>query len=489
MKLSDLIYEGEYICSSVECDIEIKHLTRSENEIYDGSLFFVLNPSKLANFRNCNMLPCVLVSEFEIDGAENIPTVIVENVRRAYSLSYSRFYDIDYRKLRFIGITGTNGKTSTASFIKAILSDSGFKVGFIGTGKIEIGNTVFTDKCYSMTTPDPELLYKAIKKMELAHCDYVVMEVSSHSLSLEKLFPIKFDYAAFLNLSPEHLDFHSDMESYFNAKLSLFDSAKVGVFNIDDLYSTRASEIFKQRKICIGALYRGDSYATDITDMGFDGISYLYHGKDFIFRMQLNMPGIYNVYNSLVAAAICIDIGISPCKVKKILKDIDGIPGRYEIIRDDITVVIDYAHTAEAFREILKNIKKAINPKNRLTVIFGCGGERDKGKRPKMAEIAESYADRVIVTQDNSRQEEPMDIIADIIHGFSFSSFEVCEDRREAIRRAILSSESGDTVAIIGKGAEKYNIDKFGYHEFDEYKIIKEALFERAENRKNANKA
>jgi UDP-N-acetylmuramoyl-L-alanyl-D-glutamate--2,6-diaminopimelate ligase len=321
--------------------------------------------------------------------------------------------------------------------------------------------------------------------MEEEGCFAVVMEVSSHALALNKIDAIPFDYGVLTNLSSEHMDFHESLEDYYLTKKRLFELAKVSVFNVDDGYGRRAYKECLGKKISVGALFRGDVYASGITDRGFEGIGYLYHGRNFSFRMNLKTPGIYNVYNSLLAIAVATDLGEAPCRVKEALASFSGIDGRYEIIKDEITVIIDYAHTTAAFECILKSIRSAIGNKT-LTVIFGAGGERDRTKRPKMASIAEKFADKIIVTEDNSRGEAPMEIITDIIKGFREKSYRIAIDRKKAIKEAILSASKDEVIAIIGKGCEKYNIDKSGYHRFDEKEIIELSLKER---KKYANKA
>jgi len=479
MILDNIILEEECILREIPGETEILGITANPAECTPDTLLIIPNEEKLPDFSEIVTHPVAILCSANCKTPEEIKTVKVENPRRAIAFAYARFYGIDFSRSVNIGITGTNGKTSTATFIKHILKDAGYKVGFIGTGKIELDGRLFTDEYYSMTTPDPELLYRSIAKMHSEGCDAIVMEISSHALTLSKVVPIPFDYAIFTNLSPEHLDFHGDIESYYQAKLSLFTKCKTAIFNVDDYYARRAENECKTRKISVGALYSADIYAREVLTEGFSGSEYLYHGKNFVFKTRLKLPGIYNVYNSMLAATLAIDMGIKPCEVKNSLSKIKSIEGRFDIIKDTVTVIIDYAHTDVALRSLLKSISSAKAPSQRLTVVFGCGGDRDKSKRPRMAENAEKFADRIIVTSDNCRSEEPMEIISDVIKGFKKRSFTVIENREDAIREAIISSPEDGVVAIVGKGAEKYNIDKDGYHSFDEKKIVKKALAER----------
>ena len=484
MKLCDILKDIEYSLINIDESEEILALSLTPENSDERTALILPGQKQSANIKNKSFKACCVICSEDTELPDGIPAVKVKNPRAAMAFAYSNFYSTNYSKMKIIGVTGTNGKTSTATFLEKALSGLG-KIGFIGTGSIRIGGVAIQEEFYSMTTPDPPLLYKVLKRMENEDCFAVVMEVSSHALALSKVAPIRFDYGILTNLSPEHMDFHSDMEEYYLTKKKLFSSSKCGVFNIDEGYARRAFKECNTRKISVGALFRGDVYASGIIDRGFDGVSYLYHGQNFSFRMNLRTPGIYNVYNSLLAIAVATDMGAVPCKVKESLAAFVGIEGRYEIIKDEITVIIDYAHTVAAFESVLKSIKAAsIN--RPLTVVFGAGGERDKTKRPKMAAAAEKYADKIIVTEDNSRGEEPMEIISDVIKGFREKSYRISIDRRRAIKEAILSASAGEVVAIIGKGAEKYNIDKRGYHRFDEKEIIELSLRER---KKYANKA
>ncbi len=481
MKISEIIHKDEYILSTLPDDTEFARLTTDESDIRDDTVLIIGNEKRLVS-NDFNTPPLAIICGAETEIPDGIPFIRTENPRLALANAYYRFSGLSLSNTKVIGITGTNGKTTTATFIRKILKDCGFKTGFIGTGHIEIDNKTVSDDNYSMTTPDPSLLYNIMKEMEDSGCDFIIMEVSSHALALEKVAPIRFDYGLFTNLSSEHTDFHGDIESYYQAKRRLFEQCKTAIFNIDDPYARRCYNECKVRKLGVGVLWRKDVWVTNLTSLGLDGSSYMYNQDNFSFRLNLKIPGSYNVYNSTMAMALCIDAGCKPCHVKRAAEAVDIIPGRFEIIKSDITVIIDYAHTDAAFGNIMKDLS-TIKTKGRLWVVFGCGGERDKEKRPKMAAIAEKYADKIIITTDNSRGENPKDIIYDIIRGFDKASYMINENRENAIINAISEANEGDTVAIIGKGCEKYNIDRDGYHPFDEKKILAYALKARRERR------
>ena len=478
MRICDIIFRDEYILSEVDENLDFNRIITNPADLKEGDLLIIPNEKKTPDFSKAKNNPIAVICGQNTILPDNIPRILVNNPRLALPHACFRYEKINLKNMKFIAVTGTNGKTTTATLIKNILTNVGYKVGFIGTGKIEIGDVDITPGNYSMTTPDPPLLYHSISEMERQKCDMVVMEASSHSLALDKLAPIEFDYAIFTNLSPEHLDFHGDMDNYFKVKMRLIEKSKCSIINIDDEYGMRAYNLCESRKISAGILWRGDVWADNIQNIGFNGISYTYHGDGFSFKMQLPLPGRYNAYNSMLAASLCIDMGCKPCEVKTILANASPAPGRYEVINDKISVIIDYAHTSAAFKSILAELS-SIKGKGRLTVVFGCGGDRDKSKRPEMAKIAEQYADRIILTADNSRSESARDIISDIIKGFEHGSYEIKENREDAIHSAIIGSADGDIVAIIGKGPEQYNIDKNGYHPFDEREIIHKALAKR----------
>lgn len=477
MKIKDILYPGEYTLCSIDPNTEISGICYDPTMLNDGEILIVLTPDKLKGIHLPCMPAAVICSENAIL-PDNIPRIFVENTRLAFSYACYRYNKIKGKMPKMIAVTGTNGKTTTASVIKQILETCGMRVGFISTGRIEINGVDITPSNYSMTTPDPPLLYSVISKMQIEACDVIIMEASSHALALDKLAPLKFDYGVFTNLSSEHLDFHRDMDQYFGAKLKLFSSCKSGIFNVDDYYGRRAYDRVECNKTSVGILHSADVYATGINLHGFEGSDYIYHGRNFYFKANIPLPGAYNIYNSLLASTVCIDMGCKPCDVKNALSRLKPIKGRCEIINHEIKVIIDYAHTSEAFESILRELSRA-KEGGKLSVVFGCGGNRDRGKRPRMASISEKYADNIILTSDNSRNEDPKEIIADVIKGFNLGRYSVIENRKEAIHHAILSSNKGDVVAIIGKGPENYNIDSTGYHYFNEREIIHDALNQR----------
>ena len=476
MKLFELIDKNDIILSELDGSEQITKVTHRVDEC-EGALLVIPNDKRIPS--EFKTRPRAIVCGADAKVPSGIPTVRVLSQRRTTSRIYSRLCNIDHTKFKLIGVTGTNGKTSTAAFIRHAAEACGMKVGILGTGMIKAGEELLSEDYYSMTTPDPWVLYPAIKKMELAGCELIVMEVSSHALELQKVEPLKFDLGIFTNLSMEHLDFHQDMESYYNAKKKLFYSCDKAIINIDDYYGRRLAREIECERTTSGILWRGETYASNIINRGFDGIEYIYHGGSFSFTMKLRAAGVYNIYNSMLAISACCELGLKPCDIKKALSDIPSISGRYEIIKDDITVIIDYAHTDAALENILKSLVSARGSEHRLTVVFGCGGERDKAKRARMGRIAEIYADQTIITTDNPRGEDPREIIRDILDGFVEDNYSVIVDREAAIEEAIISARRGDVVAIIGKGAEKYSIDREGYHPFDERAIISSSLAKR----------
>ena len=481
MNIKQLIPEKEFTGNQNIPDIEIYNCTSNYKKRGKNTLLFLL-PG--VNFDTYELIPFYLKSDAAAIITESkdkfpktkIPIIEVKSARRAYAFAMSKISEINYEKLTFIGVTGTNGKTTTATMIRKILEYNGKRVGFIGTGKIEFEDKKYMDAYYSMTSPDPDILYPIIKDMQSHGCEIIVMEASSHALTLEKLAPINYKIGIFTGLSHEHLEFHGSMEKYYLAKEKLIKNCELAIINFDDPWGKHLYEKYESKATGIGVVWRSDVSATEVENYGLCGIGYIYKGKNFITRIKLPIPGLYNIYNSMLAFDAAYKLNITPKDIKLAFESIDHIDGRCECIFDEITVIIDYAHTPLALESVLKTIIADKDYLQKLILVFGCGGERDPSKRPIMAKIAEKYADKIIITNDNPRREDEGAIIDAIVSGFTQKKYAVIRDRAEAITYAVKSASIGDIVLIAGKGHEKYIIDKDGYLHFDEKEIITDAL-------------
>ena len=424
-----------------------------------------------------------IVSDGDVQCDGVIP---VEDARLAEAQIFSNLYSAPADGLRIAAVTGTNGKTSTVSCLSRILRSSGAKVGVIGGVELSVNEEeldrdgTLSPETSSMTTPVAEELYRTLALMRDRGCDMVVMEASSHALSLKRLSPLKIEVGAFTNLSPEHLDHHGTMEKYFEAKRSLSDISGKFVVNCDDRYGIRLFCSCKNPYgISVGAdeAKRAAMFAV-AENVSLCGGSVSYDCRLDGNRFHIDSPacGVFAVYNTLTAAAMAYLMGTDCGTIADAIRSFRGAPGRMETVfsEDGVpTAVIDYAHTPDALEKALKSVKADCG---RLILVFGCGGDRDPSKRAPMGEIACRIADYSIVTGDNPRGEDPDRIIKDIVSGFYRNNYEVVPDRRDALMRAVDMSFANDTLICCGKGHEKYIIDKCGKHSFDEKKILVEAL-------------
>ncbi len=481
MKISYLIPHEELIKESHLLELEAERCSANYKNGNHDTLLFLLpgvtfdTYSLIQEYANSNPIAIVTENSEKFKGIyENV--IEVKNARKCFAYAMSQISDIGYESLSFIGVTGTNGKTSTATMIYNVLTEAKIKCGFIGTGKILFDSIKYTDSAYSMTTPDPDILYPIIKDMQKRGCECVVIEASSHALELEKLFPIRFKIGIFTGISHEHLEFHGNMENYFRAKEKLISSSESAIINFDDPYGKKLYEKYKEKSIGVSMVWQSDSNAADIESYGIDGIAYAYRTKNLLTRIRLSLPGLYNVYNSMFAFEASYKMNVCPKVIKDALENTKSIDGRFEIIKGEPNVIIDYAHTPFALESLLKTINSLKNIGQKIILVFGCGGERDWSKRPLMASVAEKLADKIIVTNDNPRSEDEGKIISDILCGFKKETHGVILERELAIRYAITSAEKKDIVVIAGKGHEKYIKDKNGTHEFNEKEIILNSL-------------
>jgi UDP-N-acetylmuramoyl-L-alanyl-D-glutamate--2,6-diaminopimelate ligase len=411
---------------------------------------------------------------------KDITVIIAEDTRKALALMSCNFYGNPSSKFKLIGVTGTKGKTTTTYMIKSILEKEGHKVGLIGTIANYIGEECLGES--SRTTPESLELQQLFYKMAKEKVEYVVMEVSSQSLKLNRVLGTYFDYAIFTNLYEDHISSkeHPNMQDYFESKLKLFLMAKKGYVNADDF---KCNKIKKAATNCDIKTYsidnNSDMIAKDITitNVSVDFKTKL-DGRNE--RIKVNIPGRYSVYNALAAISITKDLGVKTESIKEALESII-VPGRNELVpnKKELAIMIDYAHTAESLENILKATKAYTQ--GRVICVFGCGGDRDKTKRPRMGEVAGRVADYTIITTDNPRTEKPEDIIAQIEEGTSKTKgkYEVIVDRKQAIKKAIEMMNTKDILILAGKGHETYQEINGVKNPFDEREIIKEILGEK----------
>jgi UDP-N-acetylmuramoyl-L-alanyl-D-glutamate--2,6-diaminopimelate ligase len=415
----------------------------------------------------------VVVAEHMTDA--DVPHIIVPDSHRAYSLLCENFFGSPARRLKLVGITGTNGKTTTAFLIKEILERNGYKCGLIGTIQNMAGSMVLPSH---YTTPEPRELQQTLKAIADEGCEYAVMEVSSHALAQGRVDGLHFVAGVFTNLTQDHLDFHKTMENYFQAKLKLFGMCDIGIINRDDPYAQRFIDGAKCPTVTYSARDMDSDYTARNIRLRPDGIDYELVGTGVIGRVSAAIPGGFSVYNTMAAAVCSLKLGIDFVKVIEALGSVSGVKGRIEVVPTgrDFTIIIDYAHTPDALEKILKAIRGFAS--GRIVAMFGCGGDRDKTKRPIMGRVAGENADSLIVTSDNPRTEDAQSIIDDILPGVreSGAPYVVIPDRREAIRYAIEHAQPDDVVLLAGKGHEDYQVIGREKRHFDEREIVAEIL-------------
>lgn len=484
MRLFRLMEGTEIIRSKVSLDMEIKGICSDSRKMGDSIVFVAIRGTK-RNGNNYvsdvlkNGCKCIITDDeavfYEYDN-----TILTYNSRRTLAVMWDNFYKNPTKDLKVIGITGTNGKTSTAYFLYEILRAAGKSVGLISTVKCEINGEVrnyggggeISDIVSAMTTPDPEILYRIFNDMKLCGVEYVVMEASSHALELSKLYPIEFELGIFTNLSREHLDFHFNMENYFFSKAKLFCKCRIALINGDDRQVRKINRYINRDFISFG-LCRDNQYRAENISVDLKGASYRLVYKNKHINIRTSMPGEFSVYNSMAAACGADLLGIEERYISEGCGRLEKIDGRMERISEGI--YIDYAHSPGAFEEVIGSVRSMAGDK-KLVVIFGCGGDRDRTKRPLMGKIATKMADVTIITSDNPRGEDKTSIIADIEKGVCKNSiFYVVLDRRDAIELGVKLRGDG-ILLILGKGHESYEIEKNEKRKFSEADIVRNAL-------------
>ncbi len=406
-----------------------------------------------------------------------IPYILVKDSKKALGQLADAFFGYPYRRIKCVGITGTNGKTTVSYLVRGILNSAGKKCGVIGTIGYRVKEANIS---LQNTTPGVIELHRLMKKMVDAGNRYAAMEVSSHALDQERIAGIIFKAAIFTNLTQDHLDYHKTMQEYFYAKKRLFkeyvDEGSSLIINADDDFGKRLLKSLRGKKISYGfgpgAKVRVESYG-----LGREGSYLSVNTPKGALEITTKLIGKHNLYNILAAVAFGITEGIS---FKNIIKGIEGvsyIPGRLERIdsRKGFSVFVDYAHTDDALKNVLESLRMIIH-NGRIITVFGCGGDRDKGKRPKMGRVASDLSDHCIITSDNPRSEEPLEIISEIVGGVVKKNFEVEPDRLLAITRAIEMAEKNDCVLVAGKGHEAYQVIKNKVLPFDDKRVVEGIL-------------
>lgn len=485
MYLYELLDGVNVISSDIDLKTNISRPFSDSRRAVLGGLFVAIkgehrNGNEYIEMAFSNGAACVVTDDTEVRGKYG-NSILVDNARESLSNIWHNFYKKPTKALEIIAITGTNGKTSCAYYLYNILRKAGKNCGLISTIECLIngvplstnGGSEVCDIASAMTTPDPEILYYIFNEMKEKGVKYVVMEASSHSLSQSKLAPISFSYGIFTNLSPEHMDYHKDMESYYLAKKSLFSKTRRAIVNADDSYGNRLSREIEAVKCSIKG--NGDFNAIDIY-LDEKGCDYILKHERAQINIKGRICGEFSVYNTMLASACALDMGLEIDKVREGIFITDRISGRLERIRNNI--FIDYAHTPQAMKSVLETLRK-IAPNKRIISLFGCGGDRDREKRPKMGKIATLLSDYTIITEDNSRSEPRVNIFRDILCGVEeLSTFCLIPDRREAIKYAISALGENDIFVLFGKGHENYEINKNGKAYFCERDIINSILKE-----------
>lgn len=480
MKLSTLLrhLDSGEIC--IPNDVEITGITNDSRNVRPGYLFVAIKGHR-TNGHNfikksieCGAL--AVVSEERLCLNQNVPQIIVRNTRKALSYLSCCFYDNPSEKINVIGITGTNGKTTTTFLTKSIIEKAGYETGLIGTINYQIGKKIILAQ---ETTPESVTLQKLMAEMVVAKLKFAVMEVSSHSAVQHRIDNINFKTAVFTNISAEHMDYHKTISNYLDAKMCLFKNLtrnSFAVLNADDKYSKFFADRTNAKIIWYGIKNNADVKA-EICKESTKDISIRLNHYGFETDIKIPFVGLHNVYNTLASAAAAISFGFEREVIKAGIETAATIPGRLENIPCErgFKVVVDYAHTPHALETVLHALQNLVN--GRILLVFGCGGDRDKEKRPKMGKIADENSDIFWLTNDNPRSEDPAKIIEDIKLGIkSGKQFYTQPDRHKAIEEAIAEAKSGDIVLIAGKGHEKYQIINDKIIPFDDREVARQIL-------------
>ena len=486
MELKKVLANLENVKAKGNLDIDIKNIESDSRKVKEGTMFVAIRGFETDGHEFVNKaiemgaIAVMVQSDSnlkQINLNENVTLIVVPDTRLALAISACNFYGNPSRKFKLIGITGTKGKTTTSYMLKGILEKGGHKVGLIGTIASYIGDKKLSDS--ERTNPESIELQKMFAQMVKEKVDTVIMEVSSQSIKLNRIAGCDFDIGIFTNFSEDHISEkeHPNMEDYFNSKAKLFNMCKYGYINSDDLNVIKVKKLATDCDIhTYGIDNACDLLAKDVTIMN-TGSDFKVKLGDRNQRIKVCIPGRFSVYNALAAISVALKMGVKPEDIIEALAD-TKVPGRSELISNskELAIMTDYAHSPESLQSILKAVKSYTS--GRIISVFGCGGDRDKTKRPLMGEISGNIADFTIITTDNPRTEVPKEIINEIETGIKKTNGKyICiEDRREAIKYAIDMANKRDVIVLAGKGHETYQIIGEKKLPFDERKIVKEII-------------
>jgi len=485
MKLKDLLSDTEYKDSSVFPSgngIEIKGISCDSKGVAAGYLFIAVTGASSDGHKYINEAvdrgAVAVVMEKDVVVADHVARIYVRNSREAAPRIANAFFGKPAGGLKCVGITGTNGETTISYLVDSVVSAAGHKAGVIGTISYRIGSRVIPA---TNTTPGPVELFGFMGEMAKSGSDYLVMEVSSHALDQNRTGGVSFDAAVFTNLTGDHLDYHKTMEEYFKAKSRLFSGLRDeahAVINIDDEWGRKLIKISGGKTLTYGTKLVADFLATDIA-LSLDGTKFAVNHPGGRFEVDSRLIGMHNVYNMTAAAACGIGLGFSADRVKRGIEALRAVPGRLEPVEcgQPFKVFVDYAHTDDALGNVLSALRPLI--KKKVIVVFGCGGDRDMTKRPRMGRVASEMADLVYVTSDNPRSEEPAAIAAMITAGIRGKNYKVILDRTQAIAEALAGAQEGDCVLIAGKGHEAYQVLKNTTISYDDREAARKILAQR----------
>ncbi|HPN65790.1 MAG TPA: UDP-N-acetylmuramoyl-L-alanyl-D-glutamate--2,6-diaminopimelate ligase [Candidatus Omnitrophota bacterium] len=485
MKLKDLLSDTEYKESSVFPSgngMDIKGISCDSKGVTGGFLFIAVTGASSDGHKYINEAvdrgAVAIVMEKDVAVPDHVARIYVRSSREAAPRIANAYFGKPAGGLKCVGITGTNGKTTISYLVDSIVSAAGHKAGVIGTISYRIGNRVIPA---TNTTPGPVELFGFMGEMAKSGSDYLVMEVSSHALDQNRTGGVSFDAAVFTNLTGDHLDYHKTMEEYFKAKSRLFSGLRDdahAVINIDDEWGRRLIKASGGKALTYGTKLVADFLATDIA-LTLDGTRFTVNHPGGRFGVDSRLIGMHNVYNMTAAAACCIGLGLPADRVKRGIGALGAVPGRLEPVEcgQPFKVFVDYAHTDDALSNVLSALKPLI--KKKVIVVFGCGGDRDKTKRPRMGKAASEMADFVYVTSDNPRSEEPEAIAAMITAGIKGGNYKVILDRTQAIKEALDGADDGDCVLIAGKGHEAYQVLKNTTISYDDREVARKILAQR----------